>query len=165
MRKLVTALFFFLAALQAQAAPATAESIERLLVASNVEATMDSFYVAMEQIMRQSMQQAVGQQRLTPEQQRVMDSLPPKFMKLMKDEYGWASMKPDFVRIYQETFEQEEVEAMIAFYQSPAGRSLLAKMPLIIQRSAALSQQRMVTLMPRMTRMLEDAIREAAQAR
>ncbi|HEU4429094.1 MAG TPA: DUF2059 domain-containing protein [Myxococcota bacterium] len=39
------------------------------------------------------------------------------------------------VPIYAKHFEQQELEALLVFYESPAGRKLLAKMPEVMQES------------------------------
>jgi hypothetical protein len=119
-------------------------------------------YVGMEQVMRQSIQQAAGQRTLTPEQQKVLDQLPGKFVKVIREEMGWPAMKPSYIRIYQETFEQEEVDGLIAFYESPVGQSMITKMPLVVQRSMALAQDKVRALMPRMNRMIAEAVRESS---
>lgn len=43
--------------------------------------------------------------------------------------------------IYDRHFNEEELGAAIAFYRTPVGKSLLAKMPLVFQESFALGQQ------------------------
>lgn len=122
---------------------------------------MDTMYSSMEQVMQQSMKQVVAGRQLSPQQQQVMDKLPAKFVAVMREEFNWANMKPHYVRIYQESFEQEEVDGLIAFYQSPAGQAMVNKMPLVLQKSMSLAQDQMRTLMPKMNRVMEEAIKEA----
>ena len=43
-------------------------------------------------------------------------------------------------RVYELNFSDDEVDALLAFSSSPAGRSINAKMPLILQQTMALNQ-------------------------
>jgi hypothetical protein len=53
---------------------------------------------------------------------------------------SWEKMKPMYVQLYRDTFEQEEVDGLIAFYKSPAGQAYVTKMPLLMSKSMAISQ-------------------------
>jgi len=160
MKKLL-ALAALVTSLGAHAAPASEESVERLLAATNAEALMPSIYAGMEQLMRQSMQQAVKGKPLTAEQQRALDAAPSKFAAVMKDEMSWQKLKPKYVQLYRETFEQEEVDGLLAFYASPAGQAMLTKMPVVMQKSFAMSQSMMQSVLPKLEEALKAALAEA----
>ncbi|MBI5277333.1 MAG: DUF2059 domain-containing protein [Burkholderiales bacterium] len=145
----------------AQAAPPTAESVERLLVLSKSESVMDSMYAAAEAAMRQAMQQAVGNKRLTAEQERAIQTVPARYMSVLRAELNWATLKPDMIQMYQDVFTQEEIDGMIAFIGTPAGQAMMGKMPALMQRSMVLGQTRMRALMPRMLRVIEEALNDA----
>lgn len=87
---------------QANAAPASRESVEALLEATKSQTTMESAYPAMEQFIRQSMQQAAGATPLTPEQMRIFDAMPARVMVVMRSEFSWEKMKPEFIQLYQD---------------------------------------------------------------
>lgn len=118
-----------LTAANARAAPPTAESVEALLEATHVESTLNTMYGLFEQSMRQGMQQYLQGRTLTADQQRLMDALPAKFVAVMSEEFNWPKMKPQYVQLYRETFEQEEIDGLVAFYKSPAGQAFINKMP------------------------------------
>ena len=141
--KRVLAFAALLAALNAYAAPASQESVENLLVATKVESMMDSMYSGMEQVMRQGMEQGIQGKPISPEQQRILNAMPAKFVVVMREEMNWQKIKPLYVQLYRDTFEQEEVNELLVFYASPAGQALLNKMPVVMQKSFALSQQLM----------------------
>lgn len=161
MKKILSSLAFAAFVGGAQAAPASAESIERLLAMTRVESLLDTVYGNTEQMMRQSMRQTLGSRPLTAEQQRVVDELPGKFVATMRQEFNWSTLKPLYVRIYQESFEQAEIDGLIAFYASPAGQAFIDKMPLVMQKSMTLVQEQMRTLMPRMGQVIEQTMRDA----
>ncbi len=161
MRKLiVTAIVAFVTA-QANAAPASPDSVETLLTVMRTEAMLDSIYVTIEQIMRQSMQQAAGGKPMTPEQQRFLDAVPGKFVAVMKSELTWAKLKPQYVQLYLETFDQEEIDGLLAFYRSAAGQAFINKMPTVMQKSMVIAQSQMHTLLPKMKAAIEQAVSDA----
>jgi hypothetical protein len=160
MRKLLL-LVALLASLPALAAPASEQSVEKLLAASRAESIINSLYANMEDLMRKSMQQAVQGKTLSAEQQRVLDAVPPKFVAVMQEEMSWQKMKPLYVQVYRETFEQEEVDGLIAFYESPAGKAMLEKMPTVVQKSIAITQPLMQSLLPKMKAAMAEAMAEA----
>ena len=96
-------------------------------------------YSGMEQMMRESMKQMVQGKPLNAEQQRLLDSMPGRFVAVMREEMSWQRMKPLYVQLYQDTFEQDEVDGLLAFYTSPTGQAFLNKMPVVMQKSMALS--------------------------
>lgn len=143
------------------AAPASQASVEALLQVTKAESMMDAMFVHMEQMMRAGMQQATRGKTLSEEQQRVLDAVPAKFLSVMRSEMNWQTLKPQFIKLYQDTFEQAEVDGMLSFYASPAGQALIHKMPVVMQKSMQLSQTLMQSAMPRMQAALEEAIKEA----
>ena len=161
MKRFLLASALALSGAVAQADPPTTESIERLLTLTRVESMLDGMYANVDQLMRQSMRQRVGTRSLDTEQQRVLDELPGKFVAVMRQEFNWSTLKPQYLRIYQETFEQEEIDGLIAFYSSPAGQAFVSKMPTVMQKSMILAQDQLRTLTPRMTEVVEQAMRDA----
>ena len=160
MRTLV-AFIALVCSLNAHSAPASQESVENLLVVTRVESLMTSMYSGMEQMMRESMKQMVQGKPLNAEQQRLLDSLPGRFVAVMREEMSWQRMKPLYVQLYQDTFEQDEVDGLLAFYTSPTGQAFLNKMPVVMQRSMALSQSLMQSALPKMTAAMKEALSEA----
>ena len=163
MKKLIVGLSLALWAMAAHA-EASADSVARLLQASGAHRMVDSLKPHLEQLMRDSLKGLVEDKTLSPNQQRVMDALPGKFAKLMGDEMSWSQMEPDVVRIYQESFDQAEIDGLIAFYESPVGKSMVAKMPTVMLKSAEMSQQHMQRLFPKLKALLDETRREVDSA-
>ena len=88
-----TALIMF----NAHAAPASVESIERLLVVTKSEAMMESLYPSMESMMRQGIAQGTAGKSLKPDQQRVLDNMIKNMMEVIKTEFNWAIMRVQYV--------------------------------------------------------------------
>lgn len=150
-----------LLALGAHAAPASDASVEELLEVTQSRNMMESAYGAMEGMLRQMLAQNLGGRQLTPEQRRGMDLFLTKYTALLRDELGWDKMKPLYVEVYRDTFEQEEIDGLIAFYKSPAGQAFIRKMPVVLQKTMVLSQRQMQQLLPRMQQAVREALEEA----
>ena len=130
---------------------ASPESVERLLQVTKVQSQLETMLAktvpAMRQSMRESMQQALGAQ-IDPERAaRLFDALNARLEPMFRDLMSWERMKPDLTEIYGETFTQEEIDGLIAFYETPLGRAMVDKMPEVTQRSMQLMQRRLVPLM------------------
>jgi hypothetical protein len=75
-------------------------------------------------------------------------------------------LKIDIAAVYAETFSEDELREVIAFYQSPLGRKLLDRMPELMQKSMQISQDRMKPIMSDVQKLGEQyapRIREAAK--
>lgn len=143
------------------AAPATDESVETLLSVTKAESMVDAMLSNLTPIMRQGMAQALSGKPVSPAQQQVLDAMPAKFTNIMRDEMSWSKMKPQYIRIYQESFSQEDVEGFIAFYRSPAGQSYIDKMPIVMQKSMAMGAQMSQNVGPKMKAAIDQALKDA----
>jgi hypothetical protein len=148
-------------AASAFAAPPSTQSVEALLALSQAEKVLDVVYAGMEQNIRQGMQMAIGDRKLTAEQQRVMQEAPPKLAKILREELNWEKLKPMLISVYTESFDQEDVDGLIQFYKSPVGQRFIAKQPVVAQKSSAATQQLLVTMMPRLQASMRAALEEA----
>ena len=158
---LAAALMGSLMSLTAHAAPPSDASIATLLSVTQSDKMLETMYANMEQMIRQGMQQATAGKVLTDEQKRVMDLAPARLAKVMREEITWASMEPMIVKVYRETFDQTEIDGLIAFYQSPVGQSFVTKMPQVMQRSMEASQAQLQAFMPKLQAAMRDVMKEA----
>ena len=152
-------------AFNAAAAPPSDASIEELMRLSQTESMMSTAYASMEPMMRGMMADMSLGEKLTPEQQRAFDLFPAKFAQVMREEMGWSTTKPRMIELYREVFTQEEVDGQIAFYRSPAGQAVIAKMPLLMQKSMEMSERQMRALMPRLQAAMTQALADAKAGR
>ena len=148
-------------ACSAWAAPPTEASVERLLTLTRAEAVLDQVYASLEQSMRQGMLAATAGRNLTPEQQRMVELAPARLAAVMKQELSWATVKADHVEVYRSSFDQAEIDGLIAFYEGPIGQAFVAKMPVVVQKSMQASQARLQSFVPRLQSAMRDTLREA----
>lgn len=147
-------------AITSHAAPPTDKSIEKVLELSKAGKTMDDMWSYMDGIMKTSMEQATKGKPLTTEEKAVMDKYMKKMVAIMKDELSWEKLKPEFVKIYRDTFTQEEVNGLIAFYQSPTGIAFVEKQPEMMKQTMAVMQGRMGPMMQKIQQMTKEMTKE-----
>lgn len=153
-----------LAAAPCHAAPPSRDSVEALLSVVDMQKTYDGTFETMRKSMDKAFAGMPQMQSLTPEQHRRFDVAMSRMMTVMHDEMDWNKLKPEFVQMYMETFSQEDVDGLLAFYRSPAGKAMLEKMPLLMSKMMQMTQTRMQTLMPRVMATVQQAMQEPGEA-
>jgi uncharacterized protein len=118
------------------AAPPSDQSINELLDVMNMPRMMDQILANMDQEIKAGMQRGLQQslrgREPTAEQRAEVDKFQKKLMGIMRDELTFDKVKDIYVRVYRETFTQEEVNGLIAFYKSPAGKAYVEKVPSVM---------------------------------
>jgi len=112
--------------------------------------------------LRQQTTEAVTAQAggsLTPEQKVALDEFQKKLAAAAELQIGWKTMEPAFADIYGKAFTEEQMDAIIAFYKTPAGSALLEKMPGINQQANQLMQSKINTLKDQVGQMFGDFIK------
>ena len=148
----------------ASAAPPSDASIEQMLKAARSEEMLDQMMTQMTSGMEQGMQQALKGQTPTAAQKAKMDEFRNKLSALMHEELSFAKMKDVYMQVYRESFTQEEVNGILAFYNSPAGKAFIEKMPAAMQKSATLAQARMGPLLQKIQALAEQYGKEMSPA-
>jgi hypothetical protein len=67
--------------------------------------------------------------------------IPEEFWDRFLEDADSQELEDRVIPIYVEHFTAEELEASIAFYRTPAGQSILQKMPVVMQESMEVGQQ------------------------
>ena len=148
----------------ATAAPPSEESIKQLLEVAQAHKLIDSVMTQMDLLMTQTIQQATQGQEIPPKMQKEIDKRQAEVVGLMKELLDWKKLEPMYVRIYQKSFSQQEVDGMIAFYKTPAGQAVIGKMPAVMQNTMDEMQQMMGPVMQKMQRMQQDVVTEMKAA-
>lgn len=119
------------------------QSIKELMRVADSRNMLDSMMGQYDTVIKNSMQQALEGEPITPEQQKQLDDMLTEITLAFKQEMNWEKLEPLFVKIYQNSFSQQEVDGMLAFYKSPAGQAVIHKMPLVLQNTMTEMQKLM----------------------
>lgn len=144
--------------------PPSEASIKQLLEVAQAHKLIDSVIAQMNGLMSQAIQQATQGQDVPPKVQKDIDKRQAELVGLMKELLDWNKLEPMYVRIYQKSFSQQEVDGMIAFYKTPAGQAVIGKMPAVMQNTMDEMQQMMAPVMQKMQRMQQDVVAEMKAA-
>lgn len=66
----------------------------------------------------------------------------------MSSMISWEKMKTMMIKGYQQTFTEEEIQASLKFYRTPEGKSIMQKMPQLMQNTMQDSQTRWSNFAP-----------------
>ena len=64
-------------------------------------------------------------------------------MKFLEQHIGWNAMHEELVQMYLQAFSEQELEAINAFYSSPAGQKIITTVPQLVQQRNRLAMQRL----------------------
>jgi hypothetical protein len=120
-------------AVAANNAPASDASIREMLELTNARQMLDSVKGQMTAMMNTTMQNATRSQTITPERQAVLDRMATRMSAVVTDMMNWDDMLPMYLRTFRAAFTQDEIDGVIKFYKSPAGKSYIKKMPVVMQ--------------------------------
>jgi len=118
------------------------ELLQTMKVDQLLEQSLDNVKNMQAQIMKQTIQNAKDQTSALKIQNKVMD--------LMKKEWSWENLKPEFVKLYADTFSEDELKGLINFYKSPVGQAFIKKQPEMQQKSMIMVQQLIMRVMPKL---------------
>jgi hypothetical protein len=103
--------------------------VERILALTKADANID-------RMMNQAKTMAASQMPPggTPEQRAKAEQLQDRMIELAKDLI--VKMRPQQIRIWSDVLSDEEINGLLAFYESPVGRAWVEKTPLIMSQMA-----------------------------
>jgi hypothetical protein len=144
----------------AAANPPSEASIKKLLEVGQAHKLIDTMMGQMDGFMKNAMQQATQGQHITPQIQKNINKRQAETMAAVKEMLDWNKLEPLYVRVYQKSFTQEEIDGITAFYRTPTGQAVLTKMPVVMQNTLSEVQQMMSPMMQRVKRMQEEIVAE-----
>lgn len=77
-----------------------------------------------------------------------------KMMALIGDRM--AKVRPALAKVYSDTYTEEELDGILGFYKSPAGKALLQKMPEVMQHLMPVMMKMMTDLQPELKAMMQE---------
>lgn len=81
-----------------------------------------------------------------------------KMMDLISSEMSWEKLKPRYIELYATTFTAEELEGLIAFYNTPIGQAFVKKQPELMQKSMLVNQAVMQSLQPKLRQLMREML-------
>jgi uncharacterized protein len=104
----------------------------------------------------------LGGNNVKSEDQTKIEEFQKKVFELIQSQMGWKALEPDYVDMYAKNFTDEQLDAILVFYKSPAGAALIEKLPTLTTQGTELAQARVATLMPQLKQMIADFAKDAS---
>jgi hypothetical protein len=140
--------------------PQRSAAAEELLKVMNVQDAIEKSFAMVKKMIpaqMEKMTQMAGETNMPANVSRQTD----KMLDMISVEFSWDKIKADYIALYADTFTEQEIKDMIAFYKSPVGQALVKKQPELMKRSMEISQKVMMQIMPKIQAMAEDAEKTA----
>lgn len=162
MKKIVVCLMFLiLPSLSFAGDEQKREDIENLLALMNVDAMVENMYSQMDKMMMGMAKQA----GIQPSEKVIFERFMLKMTAAMKEEVSWAKMKDPLIDVYVKHYSDKEIADMVAFYNSESGRSMIQKMPAVMNDSMLVSQGLMQEFMPTIQELTAEFRQDLKEAR
>ncbi|HEX8954642.1 MAG TPA: DUF2059 domain-containing protein [Burkholderiaceae bacterium] len=158
MKKIAALLSLFALSAGAHAATPSEESVNRLLDDMHIEKVLDAVRPQLDNLLKQSEQQALAQNAKAPSaaEQKILDKFHAKVVSIINANLTMDIFRPVYVRVYKQSFSQEEIDGLITFLESPAGKAYTEKLPVAMQSVMA----EMPAMMAPMTHDIQIAAKE-----
>ena len=114
MKRLLILLLAVFFSVPAFATPAQDASIEKLLILTEAQKLNDSAIADSDDIIETTLKPILQLDNMTAEKKKMAESFLNKYKNIVKEEFSWKKMMPDYIRIYRETFTEEELQSLIA---------------------------------------------------
>lgn len=151
--------------LYAQETQAKEASVRQLLAITHSERLLNSIFKQLDISLEKSIRESVGSQALNSKQKLIVDDMRKQLGGIYKSALSWEQYEPALINIYRKTFTESQVEAMVKFYKSPAGRAMIEKMPVVMQASMRAAQSRMRQIMPKIRALQQETVRRMNDAK
>jgi uncharacterized protein len=125
--------------------------IEQLLAAMNVEQQQKEMLGQIQQLVTSQVKSQMPSQADAAK----IEDLQKKMFALIGEETSWQKMKPVFVQVYSETYTEPEIDGILAFYKSPAGRAMVDKQPTLTSKMMTSMQAQMGEIMTKIQKLLQ----------
>jgi hypothetical protein len=142
----------------AQAGDTREAKAERLLELVRAETMVVDSLKNLETQLMSNGQRALQGRSVTPEQRQQFDAAQQKMLATLQSQLSWEKIRVIYVQLYSEVYSEEEMDQIIAFLSTPAGQSMINKMPLLMQRAQELTMAELNKTLPAAQRQLRDDI-------
>ncbi|MEJ2361652.1 MAG: DUF2059 domain-containing protein [Gammaproteobacteria bacterium] len=157
-------LVFLFSSSVAMAAPASDSSVKQLLSVMHSRQLLDGMRSRVGGVMDNAAKQALGGKKPTAKQEKAIKRMKSRMVALMQKTLSWKKLEPVYIRLYKQSFTDQEVKGMLAFYKTPTGQAVIKKMPGLIQQTMREIQKMTYGMMPQMQKIQKDFLADMKKA-
>jgi hypothetical protein len=82
-------------------------------------------------------------------------TLGPKIKGFLAQHLSWKTLQPEFVALYQRSFTEDELKALIAFYKTPVGKKAITIMPKLQMQGSQIAMAKVQSHMNELMQLLQ----------
>jgi hypothetical protein len=124
--------------------------IDQLFQAMNIEAQQKQMLAQMQQMVTSQ----VKSQLPSEADKAKAEEMQKKIFALIEQETSWQKMKPVMVKAYGDTYTEPEIDGILAFYKSPAGKAMIEKQPTLMSKMMTGMQAQMTDIMSEVEKLM-----------
>jgi hypothetical protein len=128
------------------------ELAEELLTVMKIKNLIERIFDQVKQTTISQLKTMNNSEQSGVETQRITQDL----MDLLDKELSWENAKEEYVALYAQEFNEEELRGLLDFHKSPLGHKLLEKMPDLMRKSIQTGQRRTAKIIPRIRKAIDD---------
>jgi hypothetical protein len=114
----------------------------------------------MQQTFETGLKPSLDQMRAKGAPAELVDAIHVEAQNFFQENFNWETMKPKLAKLYADNYTEAELKDIITFYQTPTGQKTLAKMPVLMQQSLAMSMAGVQANMPEFQRRVSGLIQD-----
>jgi len=140
---------------------ADSEKVERLLQVLKIDQQMGKMTEMFEKTIERQYADIARKKGMTEaEIDRGRPVILATLKKIFEESFSWDYFKPRIANLYVEELTNDEVDAAIAYYSSSQGQSLIAKMPVLMQRGMDIGMKRGQEMGPQIDAAMDAALKQ-----
>ena len=115
---------------------------EQMLAVTKTDFLLESQLKALQARVQEIAKQQSGVAPLNPEQTKLTNDYQKQIQDVVDEDISWTKLRPTVVQSYADTFTEAELDAIIAFYKTPAGQAVVTKTPELANKTMGTVQGR-----------------------
>lgn len=134
------------------------QSVDRLLILSDADRVLRSVREQVDRLSYTGVELSTRGKHLSPTEKSVLESIRQELVRKYQNELRWEKFRDTFLAAFRQSFTQKEIDGIIAFFESPAGRAYATKMNPTMQRSSSTVQIQVQSIIGGLQREIKDAV-------
>lgn len=124
--------------------------VEELIQITKVNQIAEQMTQQMTTRMRTMAAQQTASHAVNPAQQKAINEYITQLENITRSAVAWDKIKAGIVADYNQAYTEPELDGILAFYHSPAGKALLEKSPELMSKTMQTVQSQMASAQPQM---------------
>lgn len=137
--------------------------VEEMIRVTKMDQTLTQMMDQMAERMKAMTDRQTANLKMSAEQRKLFDDYQVHIHQLMADSVSWEKLKPLIISSYSETYTDEELDGILAFYHTPAGQALIAKSPQLVSKTMNLVQKQILEIQPKIQQATQDFTQQMKQ--